>query len=76
VAAAFVVLGVFWGSWAVAVANIQHTFHLSDARLGVLLAVAIAVAGVTGAAVGHRAERWGTGRMLAGSLAAWAVLLV
>jgi len=76
VAAAFVVLGLFWGSWAVAIANVQHTFHLSDGRLGVLLAVAIAVAGVTGAALGHRAERWGTGRMLAGSLAAWAVLLV
>lgn len=76
VAAAFVVLGAFWGSWAVALANVQRTFGLSDAALGVLLAVAIALAGVTGAAVGHRAERWGTGRMLAAALGAWALLLV
>lgn len=76
VAASFVVLGAFWGSWAVALANVKQTFHLSDGQLGVLLAVAIAVAGMTGAALGHRAERWGTGRMLAVSLGAWAVLLV
>ncbi len=76
VAAAFLVLGAFWGSWAVALANVKGTFDLSDGQLGVLLAVAIGVAGVTGAVLGHRAERWGTGRMLAVSLGAWAVLLV
>jgi nitrate/nitrite transporter NarK len=76
VVAAFVVLGMFWGSWAVSIANVQRTFHLSYGSLGVLLAVAVGVAGVTGAAVGHRAERWGTGPMLTGSLAVWAVLLV
>lgn len=76
VAAAFVLLGMFWGSWAVAIVEVQRTFHLSDGELGVLLAVAIGVAGVTGATAGHRAERWGTRRMLATSLAIWAALLV
>jgi len=76
VAAAFVVLGMFWGSWAVSIANVQRSFGLSDGALGLLLAVAIAVAGATGAVVSHRGERWGTGPMLAGTLAVWAVLLV
>lgn len=76
VRASFVLLGMFWGSWAVVIADVQRTFHLSDGTLGALLAVAIGVAGVTGAVLGHRAERWGTGPMLAGSLSAWAVLLV
>jgi MFS family permease len=76
VAASFIVLGMFWGSWAVVIANVQQTFGLSDATLGLLLAAAIGVAAVTGAVVGHRAERWGTRRLLTGSLIAWAVLLV
>ncbi len=76
VAAAFIVLGMFWGSWAVVIADVQQAFGLSDATLGLLLAVAIGLAAVTGAYVGHRAERWGTRRMLSGSLLAWAVLLV
>lgn len=76
VRASFVALGMFWGSWAVAIANVQRTFHLSDGTIGGLLAVAIGVAGVTGGVVSHRAERWGTGPMLAGSLCCWALLLV
>jgi len=76
VAGTFATLGMFWGTWAVAIANVQRAFGLSDATLGVLLAVAIAVAGLTGAVAGHRAERWGTRRMLVGALALWAVLLV
>jgi MFS family permease len=76
VAAAFAVFGVFWGTWAVAVADVQRTFHLSYATVGVLLAVAIGIAGVTGAVMGHFAERWGTRRMLSRSLLVWSVLLV
>jgi MFS family permease len=59
----------------VAVADVQRAFHLTDGALGTLLAVAIGAAAVGGAVVSHRAERWGTGPMLAGSLAAWALLL-
>ncbi len=76
VAATFLALGAFWGTWAVAVADVQRTFSLSDTQLGLLLAVAIAIAAVTGAVVGHRAERWGTGRLLSWSLVVWAVFLV
>ncbi len=76
VVATFVALGAFWGTWAVSVADIQRTFALSDAQLGLLLSVAIGIAAVTGAVVGHRAERWGTGRLLTGALGVWAVFLV
>ena len=58
------------------IANVQHTFGLSDGSLGTLLAVAIGVAGVTGGVVGHRAERWGAGPMLAWSLVIWAVVMI
>ena len=76
VAAAFVVFGMFWGSWAVLITDVKAAFDLSDGALGVLLAVAIALAGVVGGVAGHHADRFGTGRMLALSLGAWALLLV
>jgi len=76
VAIAFVTFGMFWGSWAVAVADVRRTFSLNDAQLGLLLAVAIGVAGLTGGFVGHRAEYWGTRRMLFASLLVWSFLLV
>jgi len=76
VAATFIALGAFWGTWAVSVADIQRTFSLSYAQLGLLLAVAIAIAALAGAVVGHRAERWGTGRFLTWSLVVWAVFLI
>ena len=47
--ATFITFGLFWGSWAVMVFNIQHTFALSDAALGFVLALAIAVAGASSA---------------------------
>jgi MFS family permease len=71
-----VALGVFWGTWAVLVTDVKAAFHLNNAALGALLAVAVGVAAVTSAAAGHRAERWGTRRMLSVALAAWALLLV
>lgn len=74
--AAFLAIGLFWGSWAVLVANIRHTFHLSNVSLGWLLAVAICTAGLTGGVVGHLAERWGERRMLAVALGAWSLLMV
>jgi MFS family permease len=76
VAATFIALGAFWGTWAVSVADIQRTFALSDAQLGLLLSVAIGIAAMTGAVVGHRAERWGTGRLLTWALVVWALFLV
>ncbi len=75
-AAAFVTFGLFWGVWAVALANIQHTFSLTDAQLGILLAVAIAIAGASSAVISHYGEHFGTRHLLAGSLLIWSVLLV
>jgi MFS family permease len=71
----FVVFGMFWGSWAVATADVRSTYGLSDAQLGSLLAVAVSVSGIVGAVVGNRAERWGAVPTLVRSLLVWAVLL-
>jgi MFS family permease len=71
----FVVFGMFWGSWAVATADIRTTYGMSDAQLGLLLAVAVTVSGIVGAIVGNRAERWGAVPTLVRSLLVWAVLL-
>ena len=76
VVASFVTFGLFWGSWAVMLFNIQHAFHFSDSDIGVLLSVAVAVAGLTGAVMGHLADRVGARRLLWLSLLAWATLLV
>jgi MFS family permease len=76
VVAAFVTFGLFWGSWAVMVFNIQHTFALSDAELGLVLALAIAVAGASSAVMAHLADRVGARRLLWIALISWSVLLV
>jgi len=73
--ASFAAFGLFWGSWAVMLFNIQHAFALNDAQLGVLLAVAIAVAGGSSAVAAHFCDRVGARRLLWISLFAWAVLL-
>jgi MFS family permease len=75
VVASFATFGLFWGSWAVMLFNIQHTFALNDAQLGVLLAVAIAVAGASSAVMAHFCDRVGARRLLWIALFAWSVLL-
>jgi MFS family permease len=56
--------------------NIQHTFHLSDSQLGVLLAVAVAVAGVSSAVMAHLADRVGARRLLWIALFTWSGFLI
>jgi MFS family permease len=56
--------------------NIQRAFRLSDSQLGLLLALAVALAGIAGAVAGHLADRVGARRLLWISLFTWAVLLV
>ena len=73
--ASFVTFGVFWGSWAVMLFDIQKAYALSDAELGVVLAIAIAVAGASSAVMAHLADRVGARRMLWLALVAWSVLL-
>jgi MFS family permease len=75
VVASFATFGLFWGSWAVMLFNIQHTFALNDAQLGLLLAVAIAVAGASSAVMAHFCDRVGARRLLWIALFAWSVLL-
>lgn len=55
--------------------DIQHAYALSDAELGVVLAIAVAVAGVSSAVMAHLADRVGARRMLWLALVAWSVLL-
>jgi MFS family permease len=73
--ASFATFGLFWGSWAVMLFDIQHTFSLDDAQLGLLLAVAIAVAGASSAVMAHFCDRVGARRLLWIALIAWSVLL-
>jgi MFS family permease len=75
VVAAFATFGLFWGSWAVMLFDIQRAFSLNDAQLGVLLAVAIAVAGASSAVMAHLADRVGARRLLWIALFSWSVLL-
>jgi predicted MFS family arabinose efflux permease len=75
VVAAFATFGLFWGSWAVLLFNIQRAFHFSDSAIGVLLAVAVAVAAVTSVVVAHLSDRVGPRRLLWIALFVWATLL-
>jgi hypothetical protein len=76
VAAAFVVFGTFWGSWAVAAADIEDSLGLSHGGFGALLSVALAGAVAANAVGGALAERRGTAPVLAASVAGWGGLLV
>jgi MFS family permease len=75
VAGAFVLLGVYWGAWAVAAADIERSLGLSHAAFGLLLAAALIGASAINAAGGALAERWGARRALRRSLVAWGALL-
>ncbi|HVC71735.1 MAG TPA: MFS transporter [Acidimicrobiales bacterium] len=74
VRATFVAFGIFWGTWAVAATNIEHSLHLSAGRLGLLLSASIGAGGLAAAASGGLAERWGTARFLSRTLVAWGLV--
>jgi MFS family permease len=75
VAAAFIVFGFYAGAFAVAAINIEHTFGLSDAQLGFLLATGIIAATAVAAVGGIITDRWGAGVTLARGLIIWGSLL-
>ena len=75
VAAGFVVFGFFAGAFAVAAIDIERTFHLSDAELGLLLATGIVAATAVAAIGGIVTDRWGAGVTLARALIIWGSLL-
>jgi MFS family permease len=76
VAAAFIVFGFYGGAWAVSVVDIEHTFDLTDAGLGLLLAAGILTGTMVAAIGGALSDRWGAGRTLSFALGAWSALLV
>jgi MFS family permease len=71
----FLLFGVFWGSWAVAAANVERALGLSSAGFGLLLSVALVGGASSNAVGGALCERFGTGRVLGWSLFCWALLL-
>ena len=76
IASVFVLFGVFWGGWAVAAINIEHTLGLSTGGFGLLLSVSLAGSAAANAVGGGLCERFGTPRVLGLSLASWAAFLV
>jgi MFS family permease len=76
VTASFVLFGVFWGSWAVAATDVERSLALSHGRFGLLLSLGLAGAAVANGVGGALTERFGTGRVLSVSLAAWGGLLL
>jgi MFS family permease len=76
VVGAFLVFGGFAGAWAVAVLDIEHSFGLSDAELGAVLAVGIVLAAALNAVGGALTDRWGSSVALARSLVIWSAFLV
>jgi MFS family permease len=76
VAGAFILLGSFAGALAVAVIDIKRTFGLSDAGLGLVLALGILLAAGVNAVGGALTDRWGAGVALARALLLWSALLV
>ena len=76
VTASFLLFGCFWGSWAVAAADVERSLDLSHARFGLLLSFGLAGAALANGAGGALTERFGTGRVLSVSLAVWGVLLL
>ena len=55
--------------------DIQRAYGLTDAQTGVLLAVAVAVAGASSAVMAHLCDRVGARRLLWVALLCWSVLL-
>jgi Major Facilitator Superfamily len=71
VTGAFLVFGLFWGSWAVSTAELERATRLSNVGFGALLSVALLGAAAGNAVGGSAAERWGTARVLGAALAVW-----
>lgn len=71
----FVAFGLFWGAWAVAAIDIEHSLGLSTGGYGLLLSLSLAGSAVANAVGGGLCERIGTTRVLRIALATWALLL-
>ncbi len=68
--------GVFWGGWAVAAANIEHSLGLSNGGFGLLVSVSLLGGASANFIGGSLCERFGTSKVLGASLVTWAALLL
>jgi len=75
-AAAFVALGLFWGTWAVTAADVRRFLDVGYGRFGALLTVAIAGGAAATAAAGPLVERIGTTVGLTAAEVAFGALVV
>ena len=71
----FSLFGFFWGSWAVAAADLERALGVSPGGFGLLLSLALAGAAVGNAFGGALTERRGTARVLGVTLVVWAALI-
>jgi MFS family permease len=71
----FVVFGLFWGAWAVAAIDIEHSLGLSTGGYGLLLSVSLAGSALANAVGGGLCQRFGTSRVLGTALVTWAIFL-
>ena len=69
----FIVFGLFWGAWAVAAIDIEHSLGLSIGGYGLLLSISLAGSAAANAVGGGLCQRFGTSRVLAIALATWSV---
>jgi MFS family permease len=69
------VFGSFFGSWAVAVIDVERAFRLSDAQIGFILAGGILAATGIATVGGLVIDRWGASLALVRSLIVWGALL-
>ncbi len=72
----FVVFGLFWGGWAVAAIDIEHSLGLSTGGYGLLLSISLAGSAAANAVGGGLCQRFGTARVLGIALATWSVFLL
>jgi MFS family permease len=75
VAAAFITFGLFGGAWAVAAVDVEKTFGLTDAQLGLLLAAGILSGTLVATIAGALTDRWGARVALSAGLLMWATLV-
>lgn len=76
VGAIFALFGMFWGGWAVAAVNIEHSLRLSNGGFGLLVSISLLGGASANFVGGTLCERFGTSTVLGTALATWAVLLV
>ncbi|HUZ44978.1 MAG TPA: MFS transporter [Acidimicrobiales bacterium] len=74
VTAAFILIGLFWGAWAVSAVDVERALGLNNGGFGLLMSAGLLGGAAGNAAGGSVTERWGTSRVLSVSLGCWGLL--